>query len=99
MFALRPLSPDRRLRPCGPSTADPSMPRILFVHNKLTRFVQDDRDLLAERYSVTEWEETSPKGIRPANILRAVRKHDLIFAWFASWHSLLPVLAARRLGK
>lgn len=75
------------------------MQRILFVHNKLTRFVKDDRDLLAERYAVTDWEESSPRRLRPMRILRAVQDHDLVFAWFASWHSLLPVLAARQLGK
>jgi glycosyltransferase involved in cell wall biosynthesis len=72
--------------------------RILFVHNQLTRFVQVDRDLLAERFALTERHETSLRRLRPLQILRAVRGHDLVFAWFASWHSLLPVLAARRLG-
>jgi glycosyltransferase involved in cell wall biosynthesis len=73
--------------------------RILFIHNHRTRFVEVDRDLLAERYAVTERAETSPRGLRPIAIYRAVAAHDLVFAWFASWHSLLPVLAARRLGK
>lgn len=75
------------------------MTRVLFVHNKLTRFVEVDRDLLAERYTVTERYELAPHRLRPLQIYRAVKAHDLVFAWFASWHSLLPVLAARRLGK
>lgn len=72
---------------------------ILFVHNKLTRFVQADRDLLAERYSVTERYESGPLRLRPLAIRRAVYAHDLVFAWFASWHSLLPVRMAQRAGK
>jgi glycosyltransferase involved in cell wall biosynthesis len=72
--------------------------RILFVHNALTRFVQIDRDLLAERHAVTEWHEKSLRRLRLLRVLLAVEDHDLVFAWFASWHSLLPVLAARRLG-
>ncbi len=73
--------------------------RILFVHNKLTRFVQIDRDLLAEGHAVTERHEASLRGLRPWQVRLAVRNHDLVFAWFASWHSLPAVLWARRLGK
>jgi glycosyltransferase involved in cell wall biosynthesis len=75
------------------------MTRILFVHNKLTRFVQTDRDLLAERYAVTERYEPAWHRLRTLRIWRAVRVHDLVFCWFASWHALTPVLAAHRLGK
>jgi glycosyltransferase involved in cell wall biosynthesis len=73
--------------------------RILFIHNLLTRFVQIDRDLLAGEHHVTERCETSPFRLRPWQIRRAVAEHDLVFAWFASWHSLPAVLWARRLGK
>lgn len=75
------------------------MKRILFVHNQLTRFAQVDRDLLAERYAVTERHEAKWRRLRPAAIRRQVAAHDLVFCWFASWHSLLPVLFARRAGK
>lgn len=73
--------------------------RILFVHNHLARFVQADRDLLAERHTVTERHERSILGLRPLQIRREVRAHDLVYCWFASWHSLIPVLCARQLGK
>ncbi len=73
--------------------------RILFVHNERTRFVQIDRDLLAGEHAVTEWHEVSLRRLRPWRVCRAVRDHDLVFAWFASWHSLPAVLWARRLGK
>jgi glycosyltransferase involved in cell wall biosynthesis len=75
-----------------------TMAKVLFVHNQLTRFVRADLDLLRERHAVTERHEPRPLALRPLAIRRAVRQHDLVFAWFASWHSLLPVLAARRLG-
>jgi len=32
-------------------------------------------------------------------IWNEVMNHDLVYCWFASWHSLLPVLAARAQGK
>jgi succinoglycan biosynthesis protein ExoA len=73
--------------------------RILFVHNLRTRFVQIDRDLLAGEHRVTERCETSPRCLRPWQIRRAVAEHDLVFAWFAGWHSLPAVLWARQLGK
>jgi glycosyltransferase involved in cell wall biosynthesis len=75
------------------------MTRILFVHNQATRFVRIDRDLLAERFEVTERCEESVRRLRPLMIRRAVRDHDLVFGWFASWHTFLPVLAARRVGR
>jgi glycosyltransferase involved in cell wall biosynthesis len=76
-----------------------AMKRVLFVHNQLTRFVQIDRDLLAERYKVTEQYETGVRHLRPLALKRLVRDHDFVFAWFASWHSFLPVWFARRVGK
>jgi glycosyltransferase involved in cell wall biosynthesis len=62
------------------------------------RFVELDQDLLRERYRVTGLYLESMR-VNPISILRQVRKHDLVFAWFASWHSLLPLLFARLLDK
>ena len=75
------------------------MKRILFVHNGLARFIQIDGDLLAHQYDVTELYEKNPWQVDPRGIGRAVRAHDLVFCWFASWHSLVPVLLARRLAR
>jgi glycosyltransferase involved in cell wall biosynthesis len=75
------------------------MKRILFIHNGLTRFVQIDRDLLAERYSVTELHARGLSSFRALRLRRLVGAHDLVFCWFASWHAVLPVLLARRLGR
>lgn len=73
-------------------------PKILFVHNEPTRFVTCDRDLLRERFALHDCYLPS-KRINPVAIQRAVRQADLVFAWFASWHSFLPVLLARQYGK
>jgi glycosyltransferase involved in cell wall biosynthesis len=72
---------------------------VLFVHNQLTRFVQIDRDLLADGYAVTEHYEPGLRHLRPGRIRRAVAAHAVVFCWFASWHSFLPVRFARRLGR
>src|SRR5918912_1720578 len=72
--------------------------RVLLVHNKLTRFVCIDRDLLRARY---ELEELAIAGhwASPWRVWRAVRRCDVRLCWFASMHSLLPALAGRALGR
>lgn len=65
-------------------------PRVLFVHNHATRFVQDDLALLRERYAVREWHERTRRVNLPA-LAQAVGHSDLVYAWFASWHSFMPL--------
>lgn len=74
------------------------MTKILFVHNALQSFVRTDRDLLRERWTVIERFERKP-GPRMVSTIREVARCDLVFCWFASWHSLGPVLLARLLRK
>lgn len=71
--------------------------RILFVHNALTGFVRVDRDILASVHEVDELDLSVPARVAglPPRLLRA----DLIYAWFASLHSLAPVLGAAALRK
>jgi glycosyltransferase involved in cell wall biosynthesis len=76
----------------------PNPPSILFVHNDQASFVQADLDLLRARYRVTDMYLTG-RRLNPAAIAAAVARHDLVFGWFASWHTALPVLFARLLGK
>jgi glycosyltransferase involved in cell wall biosynthesis len=72
--------------------------RVLYVISGRWSFVEIDRAILAERWQVEEWHQPGrvPKLLAlPGAVLRA----DLGFAWFASWHSFLPVLLARLLRK
>src|SRR6266404_1054189 len=71
---------------------------ILFVHNDAAQFVRQDLDELRKRYQVTECYLRS-RWINPATLWRQVRTHDLVFGWFASWHTFLPLLFARLQGK
>jgi glycosyltransferase involved in cell wall biosynthesis len=68
--------------------------RILFVHNSLTSFVRFDLESLREHFQVTECPIVS-RFFNPIALWRKVREHDLVFGWFASWHTVLPVLMAR----
>jgi len=71
---------------------------ILFVHNGAAQFVRLDLEELRKRYQVTECYLRS-RWVNPAAIWRQVRTHDLVFGWFASWHTFLPFVFARLSGK
>jgi glycosyltransferase involved in cell wall biosynthesis len=60
--------------------------------------VQIDLSLLRERYAVSEWYQRS-RGVNLLDLVHAVVKSDLVFGWFASWHTFFPVLIARMLGR
>jgi glycosyltransferase involved in cell wall biosynthesis len=68
--------------------------RILLVHNRLTSFVRHDLECLRQLHEVSELCLTS-RRLNPVAIWRQVEAHDLVFGWFASWHTFLPVLFAR----
>ena len=73
-------------------------PKILFVHNALSEFVRLDLEELRTSFDVTARVERS-RFVNPFGLWRAVRDHDLVFGWFASWHTFLPVQFAKLLGK
>jgi glycosyltransferase involved in cell wall biosynthesis len=72
--------------------------RVLLVHNNYSRFVALDDAILRQQHVVREWH---PQGRRVnlAALFAEVRGCDLVFAWFASWHSLWPILVSRLLRK
>jgi glycosyltransferase involved in cell wall biosynthesis len=67
--------------------------QILFVYNRDSSFVAIDHGLLERRWRIRDWPQPRP----PVNLLAiasAVRKSDLVFGWFASWHTFWPVTLA-----
>jgi glycosyltransferase involved in cell wall biosynthesis len=72
--------------------------RILFVRSRKASFIELDRELLAERHDITDWYQPGPVANVP-RLLRELRRCDLVFGWWASWHSLLPVTLAPLFGK
>ena len=72
--------------------------QILFVHNSPAQFVVQDLDELRRHYQVTECYLRS-RRLNPLKLWNQVSGHDLIFGWFASWHTFLPFLFARILNK
>ncbi|HEX7072034.1 MAG TPA: glycosyltransferase family 4 protein [Rhodothermales bacterium] len=81
-------------------------PRLLFVCMHESSFVRTDLELLPEQYDVLKF---SGHGVDLSNPLRLVAfllrqaiwllRHaptaDVIYGWFADYHMVLPVLAAR----
>ncbi len=74
--------------------ATPATPRrVLYVHSRRASFVKIDRAILAEQYEV---EDLLQPG-RVPNLLKivpAVMRADLVFGWFASWHTFFPITLA-----
>ena len=74
------------------------MARILYVHSRKASFVQIDRDFLAERHELRDLYQPG-RIANPLGLLRGVLWSDLVFGWFASWHTFLPVTLAWLLRK
>lgn len=96
-----------------PQTPTPK-PTLLFVCLKRTSFVEDDLELLRERYDVRVFEfgaarkaETvAGRGVglfretirQFRRLRRELPRADLVYGWFADYHLALPVLMARWAG-
>ena len=74
------------------------MARVAYVHSRRNTFTRIDRDALAERHDVVDYLQPGFRP-RPMELWRAVRSSDLVFGWFASWHTALALRFARALGK
>ena len=67
--------------------------RILFAISGRWSFIEIDRAILEERWDLREWHQPG----RVPDLFRlpgAVLGADLVFGWFASWHSFLPIVLA-----
>lgn len=88
------MQPGRRVTPLD---AIPPL-QILFVYSRASTFVAIDRELLARLGRVRDWPQARPI-VNLFALAGAIRKSDLVFGWFASWHTFWPVLLARLLGR
>jgi len=71
---------------------------ILYVHSRKASFVAIDRAILAERYEVEDYYQPG-RWPKPLQLLAGVWRADLVFCWFASWHSFFPITLAWLLRK
>jgi glycosyltransferase involved in cell wall biosynthesis len=67
--------------------------RILFVYSRDSTFIRIDHEILARRWEVHEWQQAGGLVNLP-KLVAAVWRSDLVFGWFASWHTFWPVTLA-----
>jgi glycosyltransferase involved in cell wall biosynthesis len=81
------------------ASREPAKLRALYVCKaSYHHYKEVDHAILSERYDVTPFHyRYSPANV--ARLLKAVRAHDFVFAWFASPMAAVAVEAARRFGK
>jgi glycosyltransferase involved in cell wall biosynthesis len=72
--------------------------RVLFVHNSKASFVEIDREILAARYEIEDLYQPG-RWPNPIAVVRGVLRADLVFGWFASWHTFFPITLAWLLRK
>ena len=74
------------------------MKRVLYVHSRKASFVAIDRDILAERYAIEDLYQPG-RMANPLRVVGGVLRADLVFGWFASWHTFWPITLAWLLRK
>ena len=72
--------------------------RILYVHSRQASFIAIDREILAERFELEDLYQPG-RLPNPIAVIGGVLHADLVFAWFANWHSFLPITLAWLLRK
>jgi glycosyltransferase involved in cell wall biosynthesis len=72
--------------------------RVLYVHSRKASFVAIDREILAERYEIEDLYQPG-RWPNPLAVVRGVLRADLVFGWFASWHTFFPITLAALLRK
>lgn len=72
--------------------------RVLYVISRRNTFTEIDRSVLAERYDVVEYYQSGPRP-RFTELLGKLRRADVVFAWFASWHSFAALSLGQLLNK
>jgi glycosyltransferase involved in cell wall biosynthesis len=72
--------------------------RVLFVHSGKASFVATDREILAESYEIEDLYQPG-RVPNPVAVVGGVLRADLVFGWFASWHTFFPITLAWLLRK
>jgi glycosyltransferase involved in cell wall biosynthesis len=74
------------------------MARVLYVHSRRNTFTAIDREALSERYEVVDYFQPRLR-VRPVELFRKLRRADVVFGWFASWHTFAALTLARLMRK
>lgn len=74
------------------------MPRVLYVYSHRNTFTRIDLEALAEHFEVEEYRQPGALP-RPRELIGKLRRCDVVFGWFASWHTLAALPLARLMRK
>ena len=81
---------------------------ILFIYSHLSSFVKADFDILSTEYNVDKYQFKAKPGVFSVvyHLIKQflflstqIRNYDIIYIWFADYHSLLPVFFTKALKK
>ncbi len=80
--------------------------KILFISTNYSSFVKQDAETLEKHYKVERFEFGAKKGMAMIAfqlrllfwIIANIRRSELIFIWFADYHSFLPILLSKIIG-
>jgi glycosyltransferase involved in cell wall biosynthesis len=72
--------------------------RLLFVHSRKASFIAIDREILADRFEIEDLYQPG-RWPNPLRVIGGVARADIVFGWFASWHTFFPITLAWLLRK
>jgi len=72
--------------------------RVLYVYSRRNTFTRIDLEALRERYEVEEYFQDGAVP-RLGELYSKLRRCDVVFGWFASWHTLAALNLAKLLRK
>jgi glycosyltransferase involved in cell wall biosynthesis len=72
--------------------------RVLYVYSRRNTFTRIDLEALRDSFEVEEYFQDGPLP-RPRELIAKLRGCDVVFGWFASWHTLAALTAAKALRR
>lgn len=81
--------------------------RVLFIYTRISTFIKGDLDILGEKFQVTTLVVDNSSKIKQAisitneffYLLFNVLRYDIVYIWFADYHSFFPVLFSKLFRK
>lgn len=73
---------------------------IVFVFTKMKRFVGEEIEILKKEHNVVTMSKAELTfNDYVSSLKREIKKVDIVYCWFAGWHSAIAVHYAKRYGK
>ena len=81
--------------------------RVLFIYTRISTFIKGDLDILGKKFPVTTLVVDNSSKIKQIfsitneffYLLFNILRHDIVYIWFADYHSFFPVLFSKLFRK